>query len=198
MIEKTIEKKYSEINEDELNNTMVLSKIVVDMNSKTLAAISKKFEDTKTIEIIEDTHIPEEKKEIIKPTITNKKILLGKAEKNLIKKGLELKENEILELSKVILEIETLDSERKSIINKFIDLYIEYKYINQGELNKDCGIVQFRKNIENNITLFAETLIEEKNSKSYNNKIKSIHFCTPFSFAGNSHNPLVAVTFVSI
>ena len=63
IIEKTIEKQQSNIKEDELSNTMVLSKIVVEMNSKTLAAISKKFEDTKAIDIVENNEQVQKEKE---------------------------------------------------------------------------------------------------------------------------------------
>jgi signal peptidase len=157
----------------ELSNTMVLSRIVVDMNSKTLASISKHLEDTTTIEPIK-----EEKKEVIKPpkkiTTTNKKILLGKNEKNLIKKVIELKENEIIELTRILLNKDSLDGELKSIVNKFSNFYIEQKYINQGDLDKETSLTTFKKNNSNNIVLFANTLIDNTSTQSYKNKVNQI------------------------
>lgn len=157
----------------ELSNTMVLSTIVVDMNSKTLSTINKHLEDTVVIEQLdENKQKKEENKKIIKST--NKKILLGKNEKNLIRKTIELKENEIFELSRILLDKETLEGEFKSIVNKFKDFYIEQKYINQGDLNKETSLTTFKKNNSNNIVLFATSLIDNKSTESYKDKINKV------------------------
>ena len=168
--EDTIEETKKQ---EELSNTMVLSKIVVDMNSKTLSSISKHLEDTVVIDPITEEPKKEEKIEQ-KITTTNKKILLGKNEKNLIKKVIELKENEILELTKILLNKETLEGETKSIANKFVDFYIEQKYINQGDLNKETTITTFKKNNSNNIVLFANSLIDGKSTETYKKKINTV------------------------
>ena len=180
--EETIEKidkqiveieKNKEEDNIELSNTMVLSTIVVDMNSKTLSSINKHLEDTASIEPINDK---QEEVKTTKKTIkrTNKKVLLGKNEKNLIKKVIELKENEIFELSRVLLDKESLEGDFKSIVNKFTDFYIEQKYINQGDLNKETSITIFKKNNSNNIVLFANSLIDNKSTESYKNKVNTV------------------------
>ena len=177
IIEKTTEKEDdSEENEEiekELSKTMVLSKIVVDMNSKTLSSISKHLEDTVVIEPIqENDKIKKTENKIM--TTTSKKILLGKNEKNLIRKVIEFKENEILELTRILLGKEILEGEIKSIANKFTDFYIEQKYINQGDLSKDTTMTTFKKNNSNNIVLFANSIIDNKSPESYKNKINRI------------------------
>lgn len=176
-IEKTIE-KHQEITKEqdnELTNTMVLSKIVVDMNSKTLSTISKHLEDTVVLNPIEEEQQPKKEKKEKQRTISSKKILLGKNEKNLIKKCIELKESEITELVKVLLNIDVLEGDLKVISNKFLNVYIEQKYINQGYLDKNTSILVFKKNVANSITEFAKDLSDEKNiSDRYKNKIEII------------------------
>ena len=174
-IDKKIVEKNSLENKgnQELSNTMLLSKIVVDMNSKTLSTIQKHLEDTTTIEPIIEEQV-KEKNNNKKITTTNKKILLGKNEKNLIKKATELKENEIIELTKILLNIETLEGELKSIVNKFSNFYIEQKYINQGDLNNDTTLTIFKKNNSNNIVLYANSLIDDNSSDSYKNKVNKV------------------------
>ena len=171
-INSTEEKK---IIEEELENTRVLSKIIVDMNSKTLASISKHLEETTNIEPLPVG----EKNKIITPKITtqnftSKKILLGKNEKNIIKKGIELKENEVIELIKKILNVEILEGELKSITNKFLDIYIESKYINQGELEEDVNLTLYKKNVDKILTMYSESLQKEKNNENYNNKVNDV------------------------
>lgn len=174
-IKETVNNVKEEDNENlELSNTMVLSKIVVDMNSKTLSSLSKHLEDTVALEPVSKENIKVSDTEVTKITPTNKKVLLGKNEKNLIKKAIELKENEIFELSKILLNKETLEGEIKAIVNKFIDFYIEQKYINQGDLNKETTITAFKKNNSNNIVLFANTLIDSKSTESYKNKVNQV------------------------
>lgn len=177
IIEKATEKEEdteeNEKIEKELSQTMVLSKIVVDMNSKTLSSISKHLEDTVVIEPIQETDkIKKTENKIM--TTTSKKILLGKNEKNLIRKVIEFKESEILELTRILLGKETLEGEIKSIANKFTDFYIEQKYINQGDLSKDTTMTTFKKNNSNNIVLFANSIIDNKSPESYKNKINRI------------------------
>lgn len=168
--EKIIE---NQIGEQELNNTMVLSKIVVDMNSKTLSSISR-LEDTVAIDVLSEDMPTETKTTTKKITSTNKKILLGKNEKNLVRKAIELKENEIIELAKILLNKQSLDGELKAIVNKFVDFYLEQKYINQGDLNKETTITAFKKNNSNNIVLFANSLIDNKSTEGYKNKINAV------------------------
>lgn len=179
-IEKKIEehieerKKIQKEEEKELSNTMVLSRIVVDMNSKALSTISKHLEDTVVLEPVE---VPQEnkKKEIpIKNISTNKKILLGKNEKNLIRKCLELKEIEITELTKILLNVETLEGETRALVNKFINIYLEQKYINQGYLDKNTSVISFRKDVANNIIKYSEILANTKNIDNYKNKVNKI------------------------
>ena len=152
---------------------MVLSKIVVDMNSKTLSSISR-LEDTVAIDVLSEDMPTETKTTTKKITSTNKKILLGKNEKNLVRKAIELKENEIIELAKILLNKQSLDGELKAIVNKFVDFYLEQKYINQGDLNKETTITAFKKNNSNNIVLFANSLIDNKSTEGYKNKINAV------------------------
>ena len=178
-IDKQLEKKKNEViaeetNEDELNNTMVLSKIVVDMNSKALTSISKHLEDTVTLEPVADAPTQKQEVKTEQKTFTGKKILLGKNEKNLIRKGLELKENEIVELVKKILNEENLEGELRAITNKFVDIYIESKYLNQGEITEDLSLTAFKKNVEESIVQYSNLLIKEKKNENYKNKIINV------------------------
>ena len=66
---------------DALNNTKVLSKIVVDMNSKTLESLSKSLEDTVTIEAQPEAVVVKKEAKVEPQIFTGKKVLLGKNEK---------------------------------------------------------------------------------------------------------------------
>lgn len=179
-IEKKLKQKKSEVisektTEEKMNNTMVLSKIVVDMNSKTLSTLSKNLEDTVVIAPVnnEEIIVQKEAKEG-QPTFTGKKILLGKNEKNIIKKGLELKEIEIIELIKILLNNDNPNAELKSIINKFLDIYIETKYINQGDLEDEITLASLKKIVDESIVTFANILIKGKTNESYKNKVNEV------------------------
>lgn len=176
--ELTEENAFDEIqdNPKSIANTVTLSRITVDMNSKTLSSLHKKIEDTNTLEKIDELEELPVKKEKIKKEIklTNKKILLGKNEKNLIRKGIELKENEILEIVKIILDKEYLDGDIKSITNKFLKIYIEIKYINQGDIDSNVSITTFRKNIDESIIKFQKDLLKDTSSNSTKKKIEDI------------------------
>jgi len=171
-----IEETVNKMSSTELSKTMVLSKITVDMNSKTLNSLSKKIEDTTVIEPIDESS----KKEsiVVNPTkITKKKVLLGKNEKNLLRKGIELKENQLLELVTAILDVSVLEGEYKAIANKFIDLYIEEKYLNQYDLEENITFAKFKDNVNNIIANYKAQLINETNvnySKSRVIKIANI------------------------
>lgn len=173
--EKIIETtKQQEDGNQDISKTMVLSKIVVDMNSKTLSSISKHLENTTNIEPITEEKVKESNINKTKVVQTNKTILLGKNDKNLIKKAISLKENEINELIKVLIDRDNIEGEFKKIINKFTDFYIEQKYINQGELNKTTTLTTFKKNNSNNIVLFANSIVDDKNNESYKKKVNIV------------------------
>lgn len=178
-INQEIEKRKNEIvseklTEDEKENTMVLSKIVVDMNSKALESISKHLEDTAIIEPVNENSKEQTEIKPIEQNFTGKKILLGKNEKNIIRKGLELKENEIIELTKKLLNVETLEGELKSITNKFLDVYIESKYINQGELEENTSLTSFKKNVDKSIMICTDNLLKEKENERYKTKVNDV------------------------
>lgn len=169
---------FPEIAEDDktISDTITLSRITVDMNSKTLSSLHRKLEDTTNLTPLDENKEPEIKKDKLKKEIafTNKKILLGKNEKNLIRKGIELKENEILELIKIIIDKEFLEGNIKTITNKFLQVYIEVKYINQGELTKEITITNFKKNIDDCLIECFQTLLKETSSKATQKRIEDI------------------------
>jgi len=178
LVEESEEQLFPKIQENpkSIANTVTLSRITVDMNSKTLSSLHKKIEDTNSLEIIDETEELSPKKEKIKKEIkiTNKKILLGKNEKNLIKKGIELKENEILELVKIILDKEFLEGDIKTITNKFLKIYIEVKYINQGDTNETVTITSFKKNVDDCLLKFSKALQKDTSSSATKKKIENI------------------------
>jgi len=154
----------------DLSKTMLLSKITVDMNSKTLNSLSKKLEDTTSLEPIES---PAEitKEPIPKAQITRKKILLGKNEKNLLKKGIELKENQLIDLVTTLLNVEVLEGENKTLANKFIDLYLEEKYLNQCDLEPEITFAKFKEQVNQNIANYKAELINHSENKYSKNKV---------------------------
>ena len=171
---KKIEKISDNDEVEPINNTMVLSKIVVDMNSKALANLSKSLEDTVTIEPQVEENVVKKETRVEPQTFTGKKVLLGKNEKNIIKKGLELKENEIVEIIKVLLNKDELNGELNAIVNKFLDIYIETKYINQGDLEDSTTILMFKKSVNESILSFANFLVKGKTNDSYKNKVTDV------------------------
>lgn len=174
--EKEVKNIEKYIEEKEITNTMMLSKITVDMNSKTLSSLASKIDDTNALEVIKEE--TEETPKVIEPQkkvkITSKKVLLGKNKKNMIKKGLELKEEEILSMIKILLNLDILDGDNRAIANKFLGIYIENKYINQGDLKEDATITKLKEQVNENIILFGKELIKYADTNSEKNKIEKI------------------------
>lgn len=163
-------------NQNTIANTVSLSRITVDMNSKTLASLHKRIEDTNSMDVVNAEENLPSKKETVKKEIklTNKKILLGKNEKNLIRKGIELKENEVLELIKIIVDKDFLEGEIKSITNKFLKVYTEVKYINQGDTAENVSITTFKKTVDESILKFSKVIQKDVKSNTLKKKIENI------------------------
>ena len=53
-------------------------------------------------------------------------------------------------------------------------MYIESKYINQGELEEDTGLTSFKKKVEESILAYSKIIIKEKDKDSYKNKVNDI------------------------
>lgn len=103
-----------------------------------------------------------------------KDLEIGKKQKNIMKKSAELAKIEILDLVKQILEMKKLDVETKSLISKYTEKYIKYKYFFEGELKKDYEKSEFQENIREEIQAFGKELEKtRKYSKKNINKVKN-------------------------
>lgn len=103
-----------------------------------------------------------------------KDLEIGKNQKNIMKKSAELTKIEILELVKQILEMKKLDVETKSLISKYTEKYIKYKYFFEGELKKDYEKSELQENIREEIQAFGKELEKtRKYSKKNINKVKN-------------------------
>ena len=84
-----------------------------------------------------------------------------------MKKSAELTKIELLDLTKCLLDISKIDIETKSLISKFSEKYINYKYFFEGDFNKEYQ----KTDIQNIIRKEIETLAEEiSKTKKYSNK----------------------------
>lgn len=96
-----------------------------------------------------------------------KNLEIGKRQKNIMKKSAELTKIELLDLTKCLLDISKIDIETKSLISKFSEKYINYKYFFEGDFNKEYQ----KTDIQNIIRKEIETLAEEiSKTKKYSNK----------------------------
>ena len=96
-----------------------------------------------------------------------KNLEIGKRQKNIMKKSAELTKIELLDLTKCLLDISKIDIETKSLISKFSEKYINYKYFFEGDFNKEYQ----KTDIQNIIRKEIETLAQEiSKTKKYSNK----------------------------
>lgn len=99
--------------------------------------------------------IAEENKDIKERNDKFKQI--GKKEKNLIKKSIEVKKLEIKEIIIILNEEKKLRKKDLKTIDKFIDYYIKIKYLNSNEIKK-TSVKRYNENIAKLMIKFTEEL----------------------------------------
>jgi len=64
-----------------------------------------------------------------------------------------------------------LEGENKTLANKFIDLYLEEKYLNQCDLEPEITFAKFKEQVNQNIANFKAELINHSENKYSKNKV---------------------------
>ena len=182
-INPTNQNKYNE-----LKSEIEAEKIIEEsgfITQKDIEKIVEKtaYEKTTDIDSFKDDEESIEKDETIEEDIEddeeieeendndkNKKRKIGKTEKNVIKKNIELKKKEVLEIVKILLETDNLEGEIKSIVNKFINEYVNIKYLKQCDYEVN-SVKELKKVFNTELESFSNKLIRET---SKNTTVKTI------------------------
>lgn len=103
-----------------------------------------------------------------------KDVEVGKKQKNIMKKSSELTKIEITELVKQILKIKKLDLETKSLISRFTEKYIKYKYFFEGEFKDNYQKSELQETICEELQSLSQELERSKKFSQKNiNKVKN-------------------------